>query len=158
MPSLDPGRPGTKEAYGLSVIGPDGTIRIPPRAVEHYDLREGEWAVTATTHRDEPGFALLNTARADATVFRTYVHQLQRPDEVREFNGKAYARIRLGAESIRLAPALLEAYGLAPGDRLMSVKSTTVALSFTPADIWRDKLLQRGLTTAAANIDRLEVF
>jgi hypothetical protein len=63
MPRLDPGRPGTKEAYGLSVIGPDGTM-----------------------------------------------------------------------------------------------KSTTVALSFTPADIGRQKFLPRGLTTAAAHIDRLEVF
>ena len=158
MPSLDPGRPGTKEAYGISVIGPDGTVRIPPRAFARYGLREGDPAVTVTTHRGEAGFALLNKSRADATVFRTYVQKLQRPDEVRKFNGKAYALVRIGAGSICLAPILLNAYHLAPGDRLMSVKSTTVALSFTPAEIWRDKFMQRGLRTATANIDQLDVF
>ena len=47
---------------------------------------------------------------------------------------------------------------LKPGDRLMSVKSTTVALSFTPAEIWQEKFRRRGLVAAAANVDRLDVF
>ena len=158
MPSLMPGTPGTKEAYGLSVIGPDGTVRIPPRAFDRYDLRDGGWAIAVTTHRGEPGFALLNKARAEASVFRKYIARLDPPDAVQWFNDKAYALVRIGTGIIRLASALQNAFHLAPGDRLMSVKSTTVALSFTPAEIWREKFLQRGRTTAAANIDRLEVF
>ena len=158
MPSLEPGKPGTKEAYGLSVVAPDGTVRIPPKAFAHYRFQSGELAVATTTHRGEPGFALLNKARAEATVFQKYVAQLERPDEIRRFQDKAYALVRAGSGTIQLAPALLAAFHLKPGDRLMSVKSTTVALSFTPAEIWQDKVRRRGLFIAAANIDRLDVF
>ncbi len=158
MPSLDPGKPGTKEAYGISVVGPDGTVRIPPKAFAHYRFRAGELAVAVTTHRGEPGFALLNKARAEATVFQKYVAQLERPDEVRRFQDKAYALVRTGAGAIQLAPALLAAFRLKPGDRLMSVKSTTVALSFTPAAIWQEKFRARGLVVAAANVERLDVY
>lgn len=158
MPSLDPGRPGTKEAYGLSVIAADGTLRIPPKAFAHYRFRTGDLAVAVTTHRGEAGFALLHKARAEASVFRTAIDQLDRPDAVHVFKGKAYALLPIGPETVRLAPALLEAFHLRPGDRLMSVKSTTIALSFTPVEIWRAKFTRRGLHAAVAAMDRLELF
>jgi len=158
MPSLSPGMPGTKEAYGISVVAPDGTVRIPPKAFAHYRFRAGELAVAATTHRGEPGFALLNKARAEATVFRKYISQLNASGEIRRFQDKAYALVCVGDGAIRLAPELLAAFHLKPGDRLMSVKSTTVALSFTPAEIWQEKFRRRGLVAAAANVDRLDVF
>ena len=158
MPSLSPGMPGTKEAYGISVVAPNGTVRIPPKAFDHYRFRAGELAVAVTTHRGEPGFALLNKARAEATVFRKAIAQLKTPDEVRRFRDKAYALVRAGAGAVRLTPELLAAFHLKPGDRLMSVKSTTVALSFTPAEIWQEKFRRRGLVEAAANVDRLDVF
>ena len=158
MPSLEPGKPGTKEAYGISVVAPDGIVRIPPKAFAHYLFQEGELAVAVTTHRGEPGFALLNKTRAEATVFRKYVARLEYPDEIHRFQDKAYALVHVDAGTIRLAPHLLAAFHLKPGDRLMSVKSTTVALSFTPAEIWQDKFHRRGLFIAAANIDRLDVF
>ncbi len=158
MPSLDPGKPGTKETYGISVVALDGTLRIPPKAVAHYQFRAGDLAVAVTMHRDETGFALLNKARAEATVFRKCVAQLETPDEIRQFQDKAYALVRVGAGAIRLAPEPLAAFHLKPGDRLMSVKSTTVALSFTPVDILKAKFLQRGLTHAVANMDKLDIF
>ncbi len=158
MPSLSPGMPGTKEAYGISVVAPDGTVRIPPKAFAHYRFRAGELAVAATTHRGEPGFALLNKARAEATVFSKYISQLNASGEIRRFQDKAYALVCVGDGAIRLAPELLAAFHLKPGDRLMSVKSTTVALSFTPAEIWQEKFRRRGLVAAAANVDRLDVF
>lgn len=158
MPSLSPGTPGTKEVYGISIVAPDGTVRIPPKAFAHYRFCAGDLAVAVTTHRGEPGFALLNKARAEATVFRQYIAQLETPDDVRRFQDKAYALVRVGDGTIQLAPALLAAFHLKPGDRLMSVKSTTVALSFTPVEIWKEKFLRRGLAAAAANMDRLAVY
>ena len=158
MPGLSPGMPGTKEAYGISVVAPNGTVRIPPKAFDHYRFRAGELAVAVTTHRGEPGFALLNKARAEATVFGKIIAQLDASGEIRRFQDKAYALVCVGDGAIRLAPELLAAFHLKPGDRLMSVKSTTVALSFTPAEIWQDKFRRRGLVAAAANVDRLAVY
>ena len=158
MPSLSPGMPGTKEAYGISVVAPDGTVRIPPQAFAHYRFRAGELAVAVTTHRGEPGFALLNKARAESTVFGKIIARLDASGEIRRFQDKAYALVRVDDGAIRLAPERLAAFHLKPGDRLMSVKSTTVALSFTPARIWQEKFRRRGLAEAAANVDRLEVY
>lgn len=158
MPSLMPGTPGTKEAYGLSLVGQDGAVRIPPKAFARYEWKAGDFAIAVTTHRGEAGFALLNKSKAETTVFRKYIDQIREPNVAHWFQGKAYALILIGRERIRLAPALLDAFHLKPGDCLMSVKSTTVALSFTPANLWKAKFLRRGLTEAAANIDKLEVF
>ena len=158
MPSLDPGKPGTKEAYGISVIGVDGSVHIPPKAFAHYAFNAGDLAVGVTTHRGEAGFALLNKARAEATVFRKYIAQLDEPNAIHWFQEKAYTLISVGPGTIRLAPALRQAFHLKPGDRLMSVKSTTVALSFTPVDIWKVKFEKRGLAEAVANMDKLDEF
>ena len=158
MPSLMPGMPGTKEAYGISIISPNGFIRIPPKAFARYALRAGEFAVATTTHRGEGGFALLNKSRAEATVFGKYIRQLEMPDVVHWFQKKAYALIRAGDGMIGLAPELLESFHLQPGDRLLVVKSTTVAMSFTPVDIWKDKFSRRGLTEAVGNMDKLQIF
>jgi hypothetical protein len=158
MPSLEPGKPGAKEAYGISIVGRDGSIRIPPMAFARYELNAGDLAVVVTTHRGEGGFALLNKTRAEATVFGKYIRQLEKPDVACWFQGKAYALTRVDLGTIRLAPELLEAYQLKTGNQLMVVKSTTVAMSFTPAAIWKEKLSIRGLTEAVANIDKLELF
>ena len=158
MPSLMPGTPGTKEAYGLSFVGQDGTVRIPPKAFAKYEWKAGDFAIAVTTHRGEAGFALLNKSKAETTVFRKYVDQIREPNVAHWFQDKAYALIHIGRERIRLAPAMLDAFHLKPGDCLMSVKSTTVALSFTPADVWKEKFIRRGRIEAAGNIDRLEVF
>ena len=158
MPSLEPGKPGTKEAYGISVIGRDGTVHIPPKAFARYELKANDLAVAVTTHRGEAGFALMNKARAEASVFRKYVVQLEQPNTVHWFQDRAYALIRLDPGRIRLSPALRKAFHLKTGGRLMSVKSTTVALSFTPVEIWKEKFSKRGMTEAVANMDKLDVF
>lgn len=158
MPSLEPGKPGTKEAYGISVVEKDGSIRIPPKAFARYEWKVGDFAIATTTHRGEAGFALLNKAKAETTVFKKHLDQIREPNAAYWFQDKAYAIIRIDRETFCLAPALLDAFHLKPGDRLMSVKSTTIALSFTPVEIWKTKFVQRGLTMAAANIDKLEIF
>ncbi len=53
MPSLSPGMPGTKEAYGISLIRDDLSIVIPPKAFEHYGLTDGDIVLLSTTHIDE---------------------------------------------------------------------------------------------------------
>ena len=58
MPSLHPGLPGTKEAYGLSLIREGGRVILSPAAVVHYGLLEGESVLLITTHRGEGGFAI----------------------------------------------------------------------------------------------------
>ncbi len=158
MPSLMPGTPGTKEVYGISVIRKDSSIKIPPAAFERYGLIDGGLVVLATTHRGEAGLALLNKERAEATVFEKYINQIHQADTVYRFNDKAYALTVVTEGKIRLTPDLMQAFHLEKGDRLMVVKSTTVAMSYTPVAIWKAKFAKRGLFEAIENISKLDEF
>ncbi|HOX84773.1 MAG TPA: hypothetical protein PKW76_07445 [bacterium] len=158
MPSLMPGKAGTKEAYAIAVIGKDLRIAVPPGAMLHYRLQPDAAVLLMTTHRGEGGFALLPQARAAATVFAKYIDRIAAPEVVHRFQDKAYALTKLQGGRICLTGAMLQAFHLGVGARLLVVKSTTVALSYTPVEIWRAKFAQRGLHEAIENMAKLEVL
>ncbi len=158
MPSLMPGTPGTKEAYGISTIGMDLGIHIPPKAFARYELAPDTPVVLTTTHRGEGGFALLKKERAEATVFAKYVNQIDEPETVYWFQEKAYTVTTLRNAQLFLTPKLLQAFHLIGGEKLMVVKSTTVAMSYTPIETWKAKFAQRGLTEAIKNMETLKEF
>jgi hypothetical protein len=158
MPSLMPGIPGTKEAYGISIVREDLGICIPPKAFKHYELASNTPVVLTTTHRGEGGFALLQKTRAEATVFAKYVNQIDELESIYWFQGKAYVITNLRDRKFCLTPEMLSAFHLTPGTRLMVVKSTTVAMSYTPIEIWKAKFAQRGLMEAIKNMETLEEF
>ncbi len=158
MPSLHPGLPGTKEVYGLSLIREKGWVALPPQAIAHYGLTDGDQVLLITTHRGEGGFAVSRRQTAAQSVFAQFMAQLSAPESVAWFDDKAYALTGFTAGGIRLTPEMLDAYHIAVGQRLMIVKSTTVVMSCTPAEIWQRKFAQRGMTIEMEAIEKLEVF
>ena len=52
----------------------------------------------------------------------------------------------------------MQTFYLNIGMKLMVVKSITVTMSYSPVDIWKAKLAQRGFFEALKNIDTLEEF
>ncbi len=52
----------------------------------------------------------------------------------------------------------MQAFYLTKGMRLMVVKSTTVTMSYSPVEIWKSKLVQRGFFDVIKNINTLEEF
>lgn len=158
MPSLHPGMPGTKEAYGLSLIREDRRVILPPKAVAHYGLAEGDQVLLITMHCGEGGFAISRRQRAAQSVFAPFMARLDASDAVAWFNERAYALTAFAAGGIRLTPEMLAAYHVTVGQRLMIVKSTTVVMSCTPVEIWERKFLQRGLTVAVENMKKLDVY
>jgi len=158
MPSLHPGMPGTKEVYGLSRIREDGFLFLPPKAVAHYRLLEQDKVVLITTHRGEGGFAISREQTAMHSVFASGLAQLQAPDTVAWIEDRAYALTAFTGGSIHLTPAMLDAYHVQVGQRLMIVKSTTVVMSCTPVEIWERKFAARGMLLEVANIKYLEVY
>jgi hypothetical protein len=158
MPSLMPGMPGTKESYGISIIRKDLSVNIPPKAFKRYELNAGDLVLLTTTHRGEGGFAILNKNKAEVTVFKKYISQIEESETVYWFKEKAYALTTTGDSVIYLTPNMLDAFHLKSESRLMVVKSTTVAMSFTPVEIWKEKFSNRGLNEAVDNMSKLEVF
>ncbi len=158
MPSLMPGMPGTKEAYGISTITQDSLVTIPPKAFEHYAYTPHTPVLLTTTHRGEGGFALIQHTKAETTVFAKFVHQIRERQVVQWFNEKAYVLTDANDGVVRLLPDMLEAFHLALGEQLLVIKCTTVAMSYTPLDIWKAKFAKRGLSEAISNMDTLERF
>lgn len=158
MPSLMPGTPGTKEAYGIAVVSEAGCIAIPPKPMERYGLSDGDFVLLCTTHRGEGGLAILNKEKAENSVFGKYIGLMNQTDEVFYFNDKAYTLTQIRNGSVRLTPDMLSAYHLKINDRLMMVKSTTMAISYTPIEIWKEKFRKYGMDEAIENMEKLEVF
>jgi len=158
MPSLQPGTPSAKEAYGISRIREDLKFTIPPEAVERYGIMGNDAVVLVTGRRGEGGFGLIKKDTAMKSVFSRYVEQIQGIDQVNWFNRKAYTMIRVVDGRVQLTRDMLQAYCLEPGSRLLVVKSTTITMSFTPVEIWARKLAKHGFNEAIKNIENLEEF
>ncbi|MBN2724838.1 MAG: hypothetical protein JXR95_12270 [Deltaproteobacteria bacterium] len=158
MPSLMPGMPGTKEAYGISILRDDYSIVLPPAVIRNYALTDGAKVVFVTTHRGEGGLAVLNRERAEASVFKKIISEISDDKTIHYHNSKVYALSNVYGNTVRLNPELAKAFHLEVGVHLMSVKSTTIAVSLTPIEIWKTKFQQRGLEKAVENMSSLQVF
>lgn len=153
-----PGTPGTKEAYGIAVIRDDYSIAIPPKAMKRYELSDGDVVLLSTTHRGEGGLAILNKNKAESSVFAKFIDKMDKTDQVFRFNNKAYVLTGVVNGRIILNDNILHAYHLKKNDKLMIVKSTTVAISYTPVEIWKKKFEKHGFDEAIRNMEKLEIF
>ena len=158
MPSLMPGMSGTKEAYGISTIKEDLSITIPPKAFKRYELSDNDIVLLSSTHVGEGGISILNKVKAYKTIFKKAIDNIEKLDLISWDKERAYALTKIIEGKIFLNDSLLEAFNLKIGDKLMVVKITTIAMSYTPIEIWTKKFEDRGLFKAVENMKNLEEF
>jgi|LDZT01.1.fsa_nt_gi hypothetical protein len=53
---------------------------------------------------------------------------------------------------------ILRAFLLDKGDSFLTVKSTTVTMSFTPVETWKEIFKKHGFMEAIKNMKKLEIF
>ena len=158
MPSLMPGMPGAKEAYGVSVVRDDLTVTIPPRALERYEIADDDFVLLTTTHRGEGGLSLLNRKKAKASVLGRLTDLASDVNAVRWDDGRACALARMAGGRVALTPEMAEAFQVKKGDRLLVVKSARVAMTCMPVEVWKQKLARKGFHQAVENMEKLEEF
>jgi phosphoribosylaminoimidazole (AIR) synthetase len=158
MPSLMPGVRGAKEVYGIVEIKKDFSFTIPPGAVTRYSMVNGEVVLLIKAKQHEPGFGLMRKVIAATTVFSRFVSGEKELNRVYNHGGKPFCLTIIKEGRIYLTMDILDRFHLKPGDRLLSVKSTTVSNGYVLVEIFREKLLERGFTEAVDNIQKLEVF
>jgi hypothetical protein len=104
---------GGKWVFGWVIISPQKTFRIPPQAFEEYGFRAGEPVVFLRGSRRSGGFSIG-----------------QREKLVKKFSqlqSRVLAQIDVGAEGqIEVPPGI----SIIPGDRLLAVRGSGLALSF----------------------------
>ncbi len=154
MPSLMPGTAGAKEVYAIAVILEDSSVGVPAEALGRFQIREGDSVLLTTSHPGDAGFSLISPRKAKGTVLQNLFEGVTK-DRVAwsARRGRIVARIEDGR--FRLVPDALRAFGLRGDERLLVIKGAAAAMAYVPVDIWRRKLIERGLNEAVHNIERL---
>jgi hypothetical protein len=158
MPSLSPGTAGAKETYGISVLREDKTIHIPPKAFRRYNLKNNDRVFLTPTRVGECGFAILNIVKAQKSVFNKIINKIDEINIPVWINKRPYALLQTKDKSITFNNDLLNAFELKIGEKFIVIKSTSVAMSYNPIEIFKTKLKKNGFLKAIDNIEKLEIF
>jgi hypothetical protein len=128
---------GGKNAFGWSVVSEIGTIVIPPDAFEEYMFMEGGRLILISGSRTSGGFGL---ARMEMLAESPLSGFLSAHPELAEFritpgqpvkhNSKTYTWVNVTDKSINVPNETLQLYGIKPGDHLLTVRGSNLALGF----------------------------
>ncbi len=117
MPSLSPGTPGAKEAYGISILREDFTIQIPPKALKRYLLADNELVLLTSTRPGERGFAIMNLGKAEQSIFKKAIDRIDGIDLVRSINSWPYLITKVKNSKIYFNMDIVKAFDLEIGER-----------------------------------------
>jgi hypothetical protein len=129
---------GGKHTYGWSQVGADGTILIPPEAVEEYGFqgvtnlllvsgstRSGGFGVSTLEALQQSPMAVILEKNPQLATF-----ELPEGQAV-DFNGHTICWVTFhGDGRIRVPLATLEQYGARPGDKLLVIRGSRLGIGF----------------------------
>jgi hypothetical protein len=153
-----PGMPGTKEAFGISKIRDDLSIRVPPKAISHYNISDNDYVILTTGHKGESGFGMIKKDTSLKSVFKKFVKEIKNCEEVYWFNNRAFSMIEINNGLTYLNNDILKAFYLSIDNRLLVGKSTTVTMSFVPVETWINIFEKHGFFEAIKNMEKLEEY
>jgi hypothetical protein len=102
---------GGKWVFGWCIVGPDGEMRIPPEAYSEYGFQQGEQLIITRGSRSSGGFGI---GRQQKLAFSPL-----RPRFLGLVVMKAERQVVLPSET-----------NVQPGDRLLAVRGSGLALGF----------------------------
>lgn len=129
---------GGKHVYGWSKVGEGGRIAIPKEAMDEYGLKEWERVILMSGSRRSGGFALTTPGLLGGTPLSAALRRFPRLRTFRmveartvRVEGRAFCwtTIQEGGY-ITLPGETLREYGIIPGDLLLSVRGSRLALGF----------------------------
>ena len=146
---------GGKYVYGWSKVGTNGRIVIPSEAFQEFSLTDSQNVILLPGSKRSEGFALTTPEllrNSPLAVIVNKNHQLgkfQMPEgEPVEIDGKPYCWVRIQNGTITVPPETLARYQISPGDLLLSVRGSGIALEFPV----------RGPIIEEAKTHELEIF
>ena len=128
---------GGKFIFGRSLIREDGSVRLPDKAAEEYGLTAGGRVYLFTGSKSTGGFCVtrkellepskLGHILRDLPELRYYAAE---PGIFFPYKGRSYCWMELFfSMELYLPPAVLEFLSLAPGMRLLSIRSSDIAFT-----------------------------
>jgi bifunctional DNA-binding transcriptional regulator/antitoxin component of YhaV-PrlF toxin-antitoxin module len=140
---------GGKFIYGLSRIGPEGDIVIPPPAMKEYGYAAGDRVIVMSGSRTSGGFGLTQKRLLEKSELSVLVEKLPGLMSFQSSEAETIANqgrlfswtvIRKGG-LVKLPLKTLADYGLKPGDRLAVGRGSYLAIAF----IARGPILEEAL-------------
>jgi bifunctional DNA-binding transcriptional regulator/antitoxin component of YhaV-PrlF toxin-antitoxin module len=140
---------GGKFVYGLSRIGPEGTIVIPPQAMKEYQYAAGDRVIFMSGSRKSGGFGLTQKRLLEKSELRALVEKLPglmsfqiAEAETIENQGRRFCWMVIkDGGCIKLPDKTLADYGLKQGDRLAVGRGSYLSIAF----IARGPILEEAL-------------
>ncbi len=148
---------GGEYVYGWSKVGQTGRVAIPREAMDEYGFKEHDKVILMSGSRRSGGFAMTTPSLLRGTPLSAV---LQRFPRLRTFQMPEARVVRVGGRAfcwalidesghLTLPGETLREYGIMPGDRLLTVRGSRLALGFA----------RRGpIVDEAATHPELEVF
>jgi bifunctional DNA-binding transcriptional regulator/antitoxin component of YhaV-PrlF toxin-antitoxin module len=146
-----------KYVYGWSKVGESGRIAIPKEAMDEYGLKEHDKVILMSGSRRSGGFAVTTPSLLRGTPLSAVLQRFPRlrtfqmPEaRVVRVEGRAFCWAGVDEGNYITLPGLtLREYGIIPGDRLLTVRGSELALGFA---------LRGPIVDEAATLPDLEVF
>lgn len=129
---------GGKYVFGWSTVGEQGRIAIPKEAMDEYGFRERDKVILMSGSRQSGGFAVttpkLLSGSPLAAALQRYgrLRTFQMPEaRVVRVEGRSFCWTSVGEGGCLTLPyETLREYGILPGDRLLTVRGSGLALGF----------------------------
>ncbi len=128
---------GGKYVYGWSKVGTKGRIVIPHEALQEYKLTGSQNAILLPGSKRSGGFGLTTPELLKDSPLAVIVNKnpqlgkFQIPEgEPVEIDGKPYCWVRIHSGTITVPLKTLARYQISPGDLLLSVRGSGIALGF----------------------------
>ena len=129
---------GGKHVYGWSKVSEEGRIAVPSEAMDDYGLKEHDKVILMSGSRRSGGFAvttprLLSGSPLSAVLQRfSRLRTFQLPQaRVVRVEGRSFCWTSIDEEGyISLPYETLREYEVVPGDRLLTVRGSGLALGF----------------------------
>lgn len=128
---------GGKFIFGKSVIRADGTVRIPPQAVQEYQIAAEGRVYLFTGSRSTGGFCVTRRGLLEpsqlghilsenpALLHGTLPHGAFLP-----YKGRAYCWTDCSEDgTLCLSRSMMECLALSPGDTLLAIRSSDIAFT-----------------------------
>ena len=128
---------GGKYVFGWSKVRPESKIIIPPEALEEYGFKTGENVILMSGSRTSGGFGITSPRLLEGSTISGFLEELPQLSEFRMDEGtwivhnkRIFSWLRMQEGYIVVPLKTLESYVVHPGNLLLSVKGSGLALSF----------------------------
>ena len=129
---------GGKYVYGWSEVGSGGRVVVPDEALAEYNFKRSSKVILLSGSRRSGGFALTTLSLLKNSRLSVILDEnprlagFQLPEgETMTIAGKPCCWVTLNTDGSIVVPLeTLKQYGVNPGDRLLSVRGSGLALAF----------------------------